>query len=163
MKLFQGLFLILLLEASVEMSKTVSPVCLPRPNEFTTVEKEKSILIGFGTSRLWYQLYDELLGGELPRAPLIPIELLENETALFDKLEQPKYQENIIHGYFKTFKEIFSGIEACIDDNYNVVSDLCLNKTKVDEIVNNIGDKLSNAGRDLDEQDVKYFLGYYQH
>ena len=69
-------FGLLLLEAPVEMSKTVSPVCLPRPNEFTAVEKEKSILIGFGTSRLWYQLYDELLGGELPRAPLIPIEIL---------------------------------------------------------------------------------------
>ena len=107
-------FALFIMETPVKITKIVSPVCLPLPNEFDNLEKEKNILIGFGLTRMWFQSYNELLGGELQHAPLIPAEILFNETLLSDKLDQPNFQKNIIDGYLKTFKEIFPGIEAMI-------------------------------------------------
>ena len=136
-------FALFLLETPVKISNIISPVCLPRPNELDSLESKKNILIGFGLSRLWFHLYNELLGGELQHAPLIPLKTyLYNQTALLDKLEEPNFQENIIRGYFKNFKEIFPGIEACIDDSHTFVKK-CLDAAKNEEIVKNIADKLS--------------------
>ena len=107
-----------------------------------------------------FQLYNVLLGWELQNAPLIPAEILINETLLSDKLHQPNFQKNIIDGYFKTFKEIFPGIEACIDDNNDFVRH-CQDGAKNEEIVMKIANKISNTGRDMDEEVVKNFLGCY--
>ena len=55
---------------------------------------------------MWFQYYNELLGGVLESAQLIPLEIVFNETALIDKLEESNFQENIIKGFFKTFLEL---------------------------------------------------------
>ena len=153
-------FALFILETPVKISMIVSPVCLPLPKEFDTLEKENNILIGFGLTRMWFQLYNELLGGELKRAPLIPAEILFNGNLIINKLEQPNFQKNIIDGYFKTLKDIFPGIEACIDDKYDIVRQ-CLYGAKNEEIVMNIANKISNTGRDMEEEVVKQFLGFY--
>ena len=99
-------FALFILKSPVKMSKIVSPVCLPHPDEFDIIERKKNILIGFGLSRMWFQYYNELRGGVLEIAQLIPLEIVQNETALIDKLEESNFQENIIKGFFKTFLEL---------------------------------------------------------
>ena len=158
-------FSLFILENPVAISKKVSPVCLPRPNEFNIFEGKKNILIGFGVSKLWYQLYDDLLGGKLESVLLIPLDILFNETAIIQYLQQPLNQENIISDFFKTFISIFPGIGACIDNendgdvdfNYKFVCNIT--GVMIDKIIDNIAEKISNTGRDLDQEDVNYFLG----
>ena len=92
----------------------------------------------------------------LESAQLIPLEIVFNETALIDKLEEPNFQENIIQGFFKTFLELFPGIEACIE-NYEFVCEI--DDVMIDEIINNIAQKISSSGIDQDKEYHEYFLG----
>ena len=150
-------FQLFILETPVKLSKTISPVCLPLPEEYDTLEREENILTGFGAHKVWYLEYEKLLGKPLNRAALIPEELMSNESELIDTITEYDFQKNAIEGFFKNYYEMFPGIEKCIDNNYELVCKIT-NET-LDSLIENIKQKLTDSGRSMEKDDVNRFLG----
>ena len=103
-----------ILKESARLSRAVSPVCLPNINEVEVLETKENILIGFGTSKVWFLEYKKLLGGKLESASLIPPEISANKSTILSGLTNDEFHENVVHGYFKTLIELFPGIKICI-------------------------------------------------
>ena len=149
-------FALFILKNPVKFSKTVSPLCLPMKEELERIESEENILVGFGASQIWYLGYDKLLGGKLETTSLIPIEMFANSSAIMDDFRTDNYEEEILQRYFKTFAEIFPGIDSCIK-NYKFVCKIT--DEMLDNIVANIKSKIEKSGTKNDDQDVQAFLG----
>ena len=111
-------FALLILKTPVRFSLYISPVCLPKKEEIDILESGENIVIGFGTSKIWYIEYNKLLGGKLQPASLIPPDLLFNKSALITEFTEGNLEKNIIDGYFRTFTDLFPGIEICVK-NYD--------------------------------------------
>ena len=149
-------FALLILKETARFSFKVSPVCLLKKEETDILEREKNIVVGFGTSQLWFIEYNKLLGGKLKSASLITPELISNKSALILGFTEGDLEKDMIDGYFKTFFDIFPGIEKCME-NYDFVCNFTEDIMKT--IVGNIAVKISNSGYKNDDQDVAAFLG----
>ena len=119
------------------MSRKISPVCLPDPTDpmDQILETKNNTLIGFGLSRIWFYEYRELLEGKLEFAQLIPPEVFNDLPVFLSALQEDGFQRKIIEGYFQKFKELFPGIDECIEDNAFVRE---LKNDIMDNIVANI-------------------------
>ena len=149
---------LLILKQPARFSFKVSPVCLPNQNEIDLLERENNVVVGFGTSHIWFIEYNKLLGGKLKSAPMITPELISNKSALIRGLTEGNLEKDIIDGYFKTFIDLFPGIEICIE-NYEFVCNMTEDILKT--IIKNIEIKIRNSGSNNDNYNVKDFLGYY--
>ena len=148
-------FVLFVLESPVKLSKIISPVCLPLPEELE-LENKENILTGFGAHKIWYIEYERLLGKPMNRASLIPEELLSNESALMATITDYDFQKNAVERFYNTFYEMFPGIEKCIE-NFEFVCKIT-NKT-MDSITENIKLKLAESGIPMEKIDVNSFLG----
>jgi hypothetical protein len=124
--------------------------------ETDILEREKNIVVGFGTSQIWFIEYNKMLGGKLKSASLITPELISNKSALILGFTEGNLEKDMIDGYFKTFFDIFPGIEKCME-NHDFVCNFTEDIMKT--IVGNIAVKISNSGYKKDDQDVAAFLG----
>ena len=149
---------LLILKQPARFSFKVSPVCLPNQNEIDLLERENNVVVGFGTSHIWFIEYNKLLGGKLKSAPMITPELISNKSALIRGLTEGNLEKDIIDGYFKTFIDLFPGIEICIE-NYEFVCNMTEDILKT--IIKNIEIKIRNSGSNNENYNVKDFLGYY--
>ena len=149
-------FALLTLKQPARFSFKVSPVCLPKKEEIVILERENNIVIGFGTSHIWFIEYNKLLGGKLKTASLITPDLISNKSALIWGFTEGNLEKDMIDGYFKTFVDIFPGIEICME-NYEFVCNITEDIMKT--IVGNIALKINNSGSKNDGQDVGAFLG----
>ena len=154
-------FAILILKTPVKMSRKISPVCLPDPIDpmDEILETKNNIQIGFGTSRIWFYEYQYLLKGQLEFAQFIPPEVFNDLPVFLSALQEDGFQRKIIEGYFQKFKELFPGIDECIEDNAFVRE---LKNDSIDNIVANIRIKLMNSGRRVEEKRLEQFL-YFTH
>jgi len=86
----------------------------------------------------------------LKRTPITDI--FHNQS--IDKSEK---HTTLLKEFLKTFKQHFPGMDECIDnDNFEFTCQMT--NERMDKIVDNIGLKLKNSGRKLDEEEVKIFL-----
>ena len=120
------------------------------------LERENNIVVRFGTSQIWFIEYNKLLGGKLKSASLITPEFISNISALIWRFNEGNLEKDMIDGYFKTFFDIFPGIEIC-RENYDFVCNVT--EDAMETIIRNIALKISNSGGKNDEQDVGAFLG----
>ena len=151
-------FSLFILKKPVKFSKTVSPLCLPNKQEIDILEKKENIVVGFGISKIWFIEYKRLLGGEMEPAPLINPELFRNHSALIAAFTEGDYEKNMIDGYFKTFIDLFPGMERCMD-NHDFVCNM--DSELIDEIIRNMEQKIRNSGTKNENKDVEAFLGKY--
>ena len=119
-------------------------------------ERAENIIVGFGTSKIWFVEYNKLLGGKLESASLLTPELFSNKSSLILGFTEGKLEKNIIDGYFKTFSEIFPGIEICLK-NYEIVCNITEQLMEI--ILRNMEEKIRNSGTKTENPDVQDFLG----
>ena len=149
-------FALVILKNPVIFSKKISPLCLSMKEESGRFEREENILVGLGASQIWYLEYDKLLGGNLEKASLIPIEMFANTSALMEAFSTDNFEEKMVQRYFKTFANIFPGIGFCIE-KYEFVCKIT--DEIMDTIVRNIKSNIETSGADNNDQDVQAFLG----
>ena len=149
-------FALLILKHHARFSLYISPVCLPKKEEIDILERGRNIVVGFGTSKIWYIEYNKLMGGKLKSASLIPPDLLFNKSALTTGFTEGNLEKNIIDGYFRTFTELFPGIEICVK-NYEFVCNIT--KDTLETILRNMELKIRNSGTKNENKDVQDFLG----
>ena len=147
---------LLILKKAARFSFEVSPVCLPKQKEIDLLERENNIVVGFGTSHIWFIEYNKLLGGKLKPAPMITPELISNKSALIWGLTEGNLEKDMIDGYFKTFTDLFPGIEMCIT-NYEFVCNMT--EDTMETIIRNIEIKIRNSGSENEHYNVEAFLG----
>ena len=151
-------FSLLILKDPARLSRAVSPVCLPNTNEAEILERKENILIGFGTSKVWFLEYKKLLGGKLESASLIPPEISANKSTIVEALTNDEFHENLVHGYFITLIELFPGIEICIR-KYEFICEIT--DQTLDDITRNIEKTILMSGNSNDNDDVAEFLGLF--
>ena len=149
-------FALLTLKQPARFSFKVSPVCLPKKEEIVILERENNIVIGFGTSHIWFIEYNKLLGGKLKTASLITPDLISNKSALIWGFTEGNLEKDMIDGYFKIFIDLFPGIEICIE-NYEFVCNMTEDTMKT--IIRNMEIKIRNSGSRIENYNVKAFLG----
>ena len=151
-------FSLFILRDPARLSRAVSPVCLPHKYEVDEVERKENILIGFGTSKVWFMEYKKLLGGKLQSASLIPPEVYSNKSAAISAFTNDDFHKNVLDGYFETFIKLFPGIEKCIN-KYEFVCEIT--DQKLDVIASNIKEKIHKSGSINEDNDVAEFLGQF--
>jgi len=146
---------LLILKERARFSFEVSPVCLPKKEEIDILEKENNIVVGFGTTHIWFIVYNTLLGGNLKSASLISPELISNKSALIWGFTEGNLEKEIIDGYFENFIDLFPGIEICIE-NYDFVCNITEDIMKT--IIRNMEMKIMNSGSNIENYNVPAFL-----
>jgi hypothetical protein len=149
-------FALLILKTPARFSLYISPVCLPKKAEIDILERGENIVVGFGISKIWYIEYSKLLGGKLQPASLIPPDLLFNNSAIITGFTEGNLEKNIIDGYFRTFTDLFPGIETCVK-NYEFVCNIT--EDMIETIIRNMETKIRSSGNKNEKHDVQDFLG----
>ena len=80
-------------------------------------------------------------------------DLMSNKSALIWGFTEGTLEKDIIDDFYKTFVEIFPGIEVCLK-NYDIVCNMTEDMMKT--IVENIAEKIRNSGH---KDDIGAFLG----
>ena len=146
-------FSLLILKETTRFSFKVSPVCLPKIEEIDSLERDNNIVVGFGTSNIWFIEYNKLLGRKIDSVSMITPDLISNKSALIWGFTEGNLEKDIVDGYFKTLFEIFPGFEICVE-NYDFVCNMTEDIRK--SIVENIAKKIVDSGN---KNDVGEFLG----
>ena len=149
-------FSLMILKKPARFSVKVSPVCLPKKDEIDILERGENTVVGFGSTKIWFIEYNKLMGGQLKPASLTPPALLFNNSALIAGFTEGNLEEKIINGYFKTFIDLFPGIEICLE-NYEFVCNITQETRKI--IIRNMETKIGNSGAKNENHEVQYFLG----
>ena len=95
---------------------------------------------------------------ELPQL-IIPQQIFFDLSALRSALLEEGFQRKIIEGYFKIFKDLFPGIDECIQDIEFVRE---LKNYIIQKIVANIRIKIQNSDRKVESKRLEQFL-YFTH
>merc|ERR1712142_30473 len=118
-----------ILENPVVFTWKVRPVCLPeREQDLELLETSPNILPGFGTQNIWLIEYEKLLGG---REEIIRMDLFTEEN-IKELIRNPKFWRPFIEKFFKTFVDLFPGLDLCLKDN-NIEFDLECWPYKIEE------------------------------
>ena len=70
-------FALFRVNAPIQFSKQIRPVCLPLKSEYDTIYNKENVVTGFGAHTIWIHEYERLLGERFLRNTLFTEETLE--------------------------------------------------------------------------------------
>ena len=149
-------FALFQVNAPIQFSKQIRPVCLPLKSEYDTMYVKENLVTGFGVHKIWIHEYERLLGERFLRNTLFTMETLK-KVANGSKINY-ELQTNITDEFLEAFVKIFPGFENCIR-NHNFVCNIT-NET-LNEMTAQIKERIENAIHRNEENEVNGFLGLY--